>query len=93
MELDLQQVVHGAIQADLADGEIALAWILVVDTVDARGNRRLAHRAGGGMDGSDRPVAWTALGMMRAAAALAEEQVVDNSYEAGEDDEPDEPAS
>lgn len=67
--------VHDAISGLLDEGEIAIAWTLTIDVAGPDDTRYLAHRAGGGADGMDNPMAWTALGMLRASVILAEEQV------------------
>lgn len=67
--------VHEAIGAMLNDGEFAMTWVLTIDVAGPDGMRYLAHRAGGGADGTDRPMAWTAFGMLQASANLAADQV------------------
>jgi len=67
--------VHEAIGGLLDDGEIPIAWCLVVDVVGPDDVRYLAHRSGGGIDGSDAPMIWTALGMLRASLGVAEDQL------------------
>jgi hypothetical protein len=81
--------VHEAIGAMLDDEEVAMSWVLVIDIAGIDGRRYLAHRAGGGLDGTDSPMAWTALGMLKASARLAEDQVVANT--GGVDEEGDSP--
>jgi hypothetical protein len=77
-----------ALMAD--DGEIVTTWVATADVVGPEGIRYLAHRAGGGHDGTEGPMAWVALGMLRASAALAEDQVLDQSRCTCDDDEDDE---
>lgn len=51
-------------------------------------NRRyLAHRAGGGTDGTDNPMVWTALGMLRASVGVAERQLEDWTAEPDDGDD------
>lgn len=76
-----RQVVHEAIGAMLGEGEIAVAWVLTIDVAGADGSRYLAHRAGGGHDGGDGPMAWTALGMLETAAGTARAQLHDMTTE------------
>jgi hypothetical protein len=87
---DAKRKVHEAIGALLDDGEFAMSWVLTIDVAGPDDIRYLAHRAGGGADGTDSPMAWAALGMLRASAALAEEQVLsqtcDEHDEGGEDE-------
>jgi hypothetical protein len=81
-----QREVHDAIGGLLADGEIAIAWTLTIDVAGPDSMRYLAHRAGGGIDGGDAPMMWTALGMLRASAQVAEAQLAEGTVDA-EDDE------
>jgi hypothetical protein len=83
---DAQRRVHEAIGALLDDDEFALTWVLTVDVAGPEGRRYLAHRAGGGADGTESPMSWVVLGMTRASAALAEQQVFDCTLDS--DDEP-----
>ena len=70
-----QRKVHEAIGDLLAEGEIAISWTLTVDVAGPDGTRYLAHRAGGGHDGTDAPMIWSALGMLRASVQVAEDQL------------------
>lgn len=79
--------VHEAIQGLLDEGEIAVCWTLTIDVAGPDGVRYLAHRAGGGHDGSDDPMVWTALGMLRASVLTAEQQLVAQTWDV-DDDEP-----
>lgn len=85
-----QREVHAGLQRFLDDGEIAVCWVLTIDVAGPDGKRYLAHRAGGGVDGTDNPMAWTALGMLTASADLARQQLADSSWPA-DDEEDDEP--
>lgn len=67
--------VHDAIGRLLNEGEIAIGWTLTIDVAGPANTRYLAHRAGGGIDGGSPPTAWTALGMLRAGAQVAEAQL------------------
>lgn len=80
-----RQEVHEAIGHYLEDDEIAVSWVVTVDVAGADGSRYLAHRAGGGADGQDHPMAWTALGMLTASADLARQQLIGDTRDA--DDE------
>lgn len=77
--------VHEAIGALLDDDEFAMNWTLTIDVAGPDGRRYLAHRAGGGADGSDSPMVWTALGMLRASVQVAEEQLREQTPGAGDD--------
>jgi hypothetical protein len=79
-------VVHDAISAYLAESEIAVAWTLTIDVAGPDGSRYLAHRAGGGIDGRDAPMVWAALGMLRAAMKVAENQLAACTSDAADDD-------
>ena len=84
-----QQRAHEAIGGLLDEGEIAIAWTLTIDVAGPENVRYLAHRAGGGHDGTDRPMAWAALGMLRASVGVAEAQLLDSTrdaYDEGDDD-------
>lgn len=74
---EAQANLHAAIGDSLGDGEIAIAWTLTIDVAGPDQRRYLAHRAGGGVDGSESPMAWTALGMLRASVRVAEDQVAE----------------
>ncbi len=79
---DAQRKVHDAIGAMLDDDEFAMGWTLTIDD-----RRYLAHRAGGGADGTDGVMQWTALGMLRAGAAVAEQQLLEGTVDHEDDDE------
>lgn len=69
------QAVHEALGLYLQEGEIAVAWTLTIDVAGQDGTRYLAHRAGAGVDGTDGPLVWHALGMLRASMRVAEQQL------------------
>lgn len=81
--------VHAAIQALLDPGEIAVCWTLTIDVVGPDGTRYLAHRAGGGVDGTDLPMQWTVIGMARSTLLTAEQQIIDCTRGTTDDDEED----
>ncbi len=83
---EAQRKVHEAIGGLLGDGEFAMSWVLTIDVAGPENTRYLAHRAGGGADGTDSPMMWTALGMLRASAQHAERQLADATADS-EDDE------
>jgi hypothetical protein len=85
---EAQRLVHEAIGLMVDDDEMVMSWVLTIDVGGPDGRRYLAHRAGGGFDGTESPMAWTALGMLRASARLAEDQVVANSGPVDKDDPP-----
>lgn len=72
-----QRETHAALQHYLDSGLIT-SWVAVMEVATPEG-RYLAHRAGGGSDGQEAPLAWTALGMLRSGAALAEQQIREES--------------
>lgn len=83
-----QMLVHEALKGYLAEGEIAVAWTLTIDIATPDGCRYLAHRAGGGYDGTDAPMAWTALGMLQASRDVASQQLLDSTGDVDEEGEP-----
>jgi hypothetical protein len=84
---DAHRAVHEAIGGMLDEGEIAISWTLTIDVAGPDQRRYLAHRAGGGADGADAPVAWTALGMLRASMQAAEQQLRDGTVDYDTDDD------
>lgn len=71
-----QRQVHEALQPYLEDDEIAVSWVLTIEVAGVmRGTRGLAHRAGGGDDGTHPPTPWGALGMLVASSDVAREQL------------------
>lgn len=89
---DAKRAVHTALEGYLDDGEIAVGWVLTIDVAGPDGTRYLAHRAGGGHDGTDMPTIWTVLGMCESASDMSREQLremtVDVDDHDQEDDEP-----
>lgn len=88
MSDEAKRAVHNAIQEWLDEGEIAIAWTLTIDVAGPDDMRYLAHRAGGGHDGTDNPMAWSALGMLRASVGVAERQLLEDTmdYDEGDDE-------
>jgi len=74
--------VHEALRDYLEDDEIAVSWVATIEVIKADGCHALLHRAGGGIDGSNHPTAWTALGMLTASSDLARQQIADSSDDA-----------
>jgi hypothetical protein len=68
-----QEALHAAVQASFGDGDALISCIIVADVSAADGRRYLAHRSTtiepAGM------MAWTALGMLEAAARTASDHV------------------
>lgn len=81
--------VHEAIQGLLDEGEIAVAWTLQVDVVGPDSARHLTYYAGGGIDGNDRPLVWTCIGMIKSGLYVAEDQL--RSYTQPDDEDDDAP--
>ena len=67
--------VHQAITGFLDEDELAVGWVLTIDVAGPDERRYLKHRAGGGVDGEDAPMVWTALGMLQAAVAAGADQL------------------
>lgn len=84
---EAHRAVHEAIGHLLGEGEIAISWTLTIDVTGPDRRRYLAHRAGGGADGTDAPMAWTALGMLRSSMQLAEQQLRQCTEDTDEDDD------
>lgn len=82
-------IVHRALKGYLEDGELAVTWCLTIDVAGPDGRRYIAHRSGGGHDGTDGPEVWTALGMLRAAVSVAEAQLLDMTVDAEDEDDDD----
>lgn len=79
--------VHSALSSYLDEGEICVGWTLTMDVVGPDDTRYLAHRAGGGVDGTDTPTMWTALGMLQASADSAATQLRECTVDCDEEDE------
>ncbi len=82
MSREAQQAAHEAISGLLKEGEIAVGWTLTVDVAGQDNVRYLAHRAGGGVDGSQRPMTWTAMGMLQASLDAARDQLRESTTDA-----------
>lgn len=83
------RAVHEALRGFLDDGEIAISWCVTIDVAGADDVRYLAHRSGGGLDGTDAPTMWAAVGMIRSSLITAEKQVEDLTRDTDDDDEDD----
>lgn len=85
-----KKAVHQALQGFADPGELIVSWCIVMDVAGPNNHRYLYHRGGGGLDGTENPISWTALGMLEASAALARAQITGSTMWAGDDDEEDE---
>jgi hypothetical protein len=83
----VERVVNDALAGYLDEGEIAIGWCVTIDVAGPDGARYLAHRAGGGIDGSERPTMWAVLGMLRANVVTTEQEIAERTQDV--DDEPD----
>lgn len=90
MSDEAKENLHHAIGNILDEGEIAVAWCLTIDVAGPDDTRYLSHRADGGVDGHDNPMAWAALGMLRASMQCAEQQLADSTADYDYDDDEDE---
>lgn len=90
MSAEAHRKVHEAIGELLGDGELAISWVLTIDVAGPDDLRYLAHRSGGGVDGGENPMAWTALGMLRASVGVAERQLLDMTEDADDEEGDDE---
>lgn len=83
---EARRATHEALGGFLDEGELLVSWVVVAEVAGPDHCRYLVHRAGGGVDGTDAPMAWTALGMLQSGARLAEDQVAESSRDPdGED--------
>jgi hypothetical protein len=87
MNNEAAKAVHQALTDSLDEGEIAISWVVTIDVAGPKDVRYLAHRAGGGADGTDAPMTWQALGMLEASAQLAGDQVRACTFDADDEDE------
>ncbi len=85
---DPRETVNEAIKTLFRPDELVVCWVLVSDVVRADGTRFVAHRAGGGHDGTERPMTWTALGMLSAAEAVAKSQILGSTEDAEDEGSP-----
>jgi hypothetical protein len=83
------KAVHRALSDSLDEGEIAISWVVTIDVAGPDDVRYLAHRAGGGADGTDAPMSWQALGMLEASANLAADQVRECTISAEDEEDED----
>jgi hypothetical protein len=84
---EAQRAVHEALSGFLDDDEITINWVLTIDIAGPDNRRYLAHRAGGGADGTEGPAAWHALGMLQCASDVARDQLRGMTEEPPEDEE------
>lgn len=83
------RAVHQALGGFLHEGELAIAWTLTIDVAGPDEVRYLAHCSGGGIDGTEAPTDWAALGMLR-SSVLNAEQEIDGLTREVDDDQDDE---
>lgn len=86
---DAAQAVHDALKLYLDDDEIAVSWLLTIDVAGTDNVRYLAHRSGGGADGTEQPTVWTAVGMLKAGVLNAEDQLLDMTRDFDDADDAD----
>lgn len=72
---DPHTATHQALQGFVDDGELVVAWHVTVEVAGPDDQRYLAHRAGGGLDGTDPPTVWNVVGMLDAARSTARDQL------------------
>jgi hypothetical protein len=89
MSEEAQRAVHAALKDYLDEGEIVVAWCLTIDIVGPDDIRYLAHRAGGGVDGTEMPTIWAARGMLEASADVAADQLRDSTTDCEDEDDED----
>ncbi len=81
---DTHTEVHRALQGFVDEGELVVAWHVTVEVLAPDDARYLAHRAGGGMDGTDPPTIWNVVGMLDSSLNTARQQLRTDDVE--EDD-------
>lgn len=81
MSREAQRLVHDALEAFLSENEIAVGWTLTIDIAGPDERRYLAHRSGGGHDGTESPTMWTAAGMLQASADVARAQLAESTVD------------
>ena len=77
-DVGAREDVQEALKGFLDEGEIITGWVVVAEIADSSGTR-LIHRAGGGAEGNEPPMVWTALGMLRSGEVMAEKQLGDQT--------------
>lgn len=77
-----RRLVHAGACDYAEDGEVVVGWCIVVEVARPDGGRGLLHRAGGGLEGAEAPVAWTAAGMLMASSDLARAQMYGSAADA-----------
>lgn len=87
MEKHPKTHLHDTISDLLDEGEIAIGWIVIVDVAGPDGARYLSHRDGGGVDGTDPPTPWNAVGMLQAASAVSADKMLTVTYNEQDPDE------
>lgn len=83
---EAQRQVHEALGALLDNDEFVMSWVVTLDVAGPDERRYLAHRAGGGADGTENPTIWAALGMMEASVGVARAQLADATVDLEDDD-------
>ena len=82
--------VQEALALLLGDDEIIVSWVVSIDVIGPNDRRYLAHRAGGGADGSSTPMMWHAIGMYRAALLSVEDQLRELTFDPDNTDDEEE---
>lgn len=78
---------HQGLSTLTDDGEIVVKWVAVLEVMGPDDTHYLAHRAGCGLDASDSPMIWDALGLLRAGVIQAEDQLSDLTMPPPDEDE------
>lgn len=83
MSDEAKRAVHEAAKQFVDEGEIVTSWTMVAEVARPDGNH-LIYRSGGGFDGTDSPMHWAVIGMLRSSAVVAEQELIDDTSEADE---------
>ncbi len=78
----MSEEIHNAIAGDLDDGELLVQWVYVADVIGPDGDRHIVTAGGSGADG---PTTWAALGLLNAAAAITNDQILNPEAYGDED--------
>lgn len=82
-----REALNSAIKEFLSEYEISISSVLVVDVANLNGKRYVAARYGGGADGNEIPMIWTAVGLLEAALLGAKDQLVKYTTDVPEDED------
>lgn len=74
---DPRPAVHEALHSFLKQDEILVGWTVILEVANVTSQvRYLAHRSGGGANGTDDVMVWTEIGMLESVLANRRRDVV-----------------